>query len=203
MAVSDSIQYLDQHAGVIALLALVVAWLVYRIDRWATRGGVIRGLAAELAMHGGWVSNQYGENSRGSWPASHVVYKLSTVAIDDAIIRGPSLFLNRDLDVTLVRYRQVVSHLNQLIESHMAFLANPGLYSAHPPAELVARAIRLVEVVHIEGIGVASAEHPAAYVFYSQVTFQLSRERDSKVLPLIWLVTGINLFALKRLGKWI
>jgi len=40
-------------------------------------------------------------------------------------------------------------------------------------------------------------------VFYKQVTTQLSREKDTKVLPLIWLVTGLNLFGLKRLGRWI
>jgi len=127
------IQFLDEHAGVIALLALLVAWLVYRVDHWSERRGVIRGLEAELDMHGSWVGNQYCEKDRGSWPnPDYMVFKLSTVAVDNAIARGPSLFLNRDLSTSLIRYRQVVSHLNQLIDKQMAFQANPDLWAPNP-----------------------------------------------------------------------
>ena len=165
-------QFLDQHAGVFALLALVVAWLVYRIDRWSERRGVIRGLEAELDMHGAWVGNQYNESHRGTWPdPDYLVFKLVTVALDNAIARGPSLFLNRDLSITLVRYSQVVGHFNQLIDRLMAFQATPELWSPHPPAHMVAYAVGLIKSIHIGGIGDASMWQPAsAYVFYMQVT---------------------------------
>jgi len=62
----------------------------------------------------------------------------------------------------------------------------------------------MTESVHIQGIGDGSLQHPAAaFVFYSQVTGQLAREKDAKVLPLFWLLIGFNLFWLKRFGKWI
>ncbi len=194
MTFTSLVQFLDQHAGVLALLALVAAWIIYRIDRWSERGGVIRGLVAELDMHGQWVGNQYGESHRGSWPdPDYLVFKLVTVAVDNAIARGPSLFLNRDLSTSLVMYRQVVGHFNQLIERLMAFQATPELWSPHPPAHVVAYAVGLIESVHIGGIGDGSLQgRAAAYVFYMQMTHQLSRERDSKILPVIWLVTGIN-----------
>lgn len=205
MTFSSVIQFFDQHAGVLALLALVAAWLIYRIDRWSERRGVIRGLEAELTMHGQWVGNPYGEKDRGSWPnPDYMVFKLATVAVDNAIARGPSLFLDRHLSTSLIMYRQVVSHLNQLIDKQMAFQANPDLWGPSPPAHLVKSAAQLTESVHIQGIGDGSLQHPpAAFVFYKQVSHHLDLERDSKVLPLIWLVIGLNLFGLKRLGKWI
>jgi hypothetical protein len=200
------VQFLDQHAGVLALLALVAAWIIFRIDRWSERRGVLRGVEAELAMHALWVGNQYSEKDRGSWPnPDYTVFKLATVAIDNAIARGPSLFLNRDLSTSLIMYRQVVSHFNQWIDKLMAFQANPELWVKTPSPDLVKSAVQLIEALHIAGIGDASLQHPpAAYLHYVQVTNQLQRENDSKVLPLIWLVIGINLFGPKhQLATWI
>jgi hypothetical protein len=200
--VSQSMQFLDQHAGVLALVGLLVAWLIYRFDRWSIRRGVLHGLEAELRVHGQWVGNAYGEGDRGRWPnPDYMVFKLVTVATDDAIARGPGLFLNRDLPIALVNYRQVVGHVNQLIDKQMDFQSNPELYGPNPPARLVAAAVQMTESIHIQGIGDATLQHrPAAFLFYAQVMDRLSREGDSKVLPLIWLATGLNLWFLKRVG---
>src|SRR5205814_1465672 len=81
----------------LALIGVLLVWVVYRASQWSERDGVIRGLEAELNMHQGWVGGAYSEDDRGSWDADYMVYKLSTVAIDNAIARGPGLFINRDL----------------------------------------------------------------------------------------------------------
>ncbi len=147
----------------LAIIGLLVAWLVYRAGPWTERNGVIRGLEAELNMNGSWVGNAYSAQDRGSWPnPDYMVYKLATVAVDNAIARGPALFLNRDLTSALVRYRQVVSHLNQLIDKASDFQSNADLWRAHPSRELIASAIQLIESVHIQGIGDLTLAQPAA-----------------------------------------
>ena len=195
-------QFLDLHAGVLALLALLLAWLLYRLDRWSQRSGVLRGLRVELDMHGRWVGNPYSETDRGSWPdPDYLVFKLVTVATDDAIARGPSLFLNPDLSAALINYRQVIGHFNQLIDKQMAFQANADLFSPQRPQYLVDAAVQMTESIHIQGIGDASLQHPpAAYLFYKQVVDLLDREHDAGMLAAIWFLTGRNLFPLKDLS---
>ena len=197
------IQLLDQHAGVLGFAALLVAWLLYRLDRSTQRSGVLRGLEVELEMHGRWVSNPYNESDRGSWPdPDYLVFKLVTVATDDAIARGPSLFLSRDLSAALINYRQVIGHLNQLIDKQMDFQANPELYDPHRPQYLVDAAVQMTESIHIQGIGDASLQHPpAAYLFYEQLMDRLGRERDAPKLAAVWCVTGLNLLPLKDLSR--
>src|SRR5207249_1688527 len=134
-------------------------------------------------MHEGWVGNAYGEDSRGSWDADYMVYKLSTVAIDNGIARGPGLFLNRDLTVILVRYRQVVGHLNQLIDKATDFQVVAELWRNPRPPDQVKAAQQLVESVHIQGIGDASLQHkPAAHLFFKLVMEQVRLEKDSHIL---------------------
>lgn len=195
------VQLLDKHAGVLALVALILAWLLYRLDRWRQRSGVLRGLNAELAMHGMWVGHPYSERDRGSWPdPDYLVYKLVTVATDDAITRGPGLFLNPLLSTALIAYRQVIGHFNQLIDKQMDFQGNVELYGLPRRQDLVDAAVQMTESIHIQGIGDASLEHPAAaFVFYNQVVTQLGLERD--VAPtgvVLWFVSGLNVFPLQR-----
>jgi hypothetical protein len=97
----------------LAVLGLVVAWLVYRADRWSERQGVLLALESELNMHRLWFRNPYGPETIGSWSEpDYMVFKASAVALDNAIVRGPSLFLNTGLPISLIGYRQVVSAFN-------------------------------------------------------------------------------------------
>src|ERR1700737_3573611 len=182
----------------VALVGVAIIWVVYRIGQWNERRGVIRGLENELEMHGNWVGIPRGPRKRGPFTdPGYMVFKLATVAVDNAIARGPSLFLNRDLTPGLVRYRQVVSHLNQLIEMTINPQANAELWSTTPPpAALVQKAIQYVEAVHIDGIGDMASHPPAAHAFFRGVMDELDRERDSKVLPISGAATSLNFFFL-------
>ena len=192
--------FLDQHAGVLAFAALIIAWLLYRFDRWRQRSGVLHGLAVELNMHGRWVGNPYNEADRASWPdPDYLVFKLVTVATDDAIARGPALFLNPDLSPALINYRQVIGHFNQLIDKQMDFQANVDLYRPDRAQYLVTAAVQMTESIHIQGIGDASLQHPpAAFLFYRQVVARLERERRLRIVAALWFVTGLNLYPLRR-----
>ena len=82
------------------LVALVAAWIAYRLQRGEEGEGVLRHWSQSLSCR---------EYPRGVWTAGYsarwwgeprdwhtVVYKLSTVATDNAIQVGPSLFINQD-----------------------------------------------------------------------------------------------------------
>jgi len=186
------------------ILGAAFVWLVYRAGQWNERQGVIRGLEAELDMHGRWVGTQYFEKDRGHWDADYVVFKLSTVATDNAIVRGPGLFLNRDLTVALVSYRQVVGHVNQLIDKATDFQVVAELWRKARPAEQVAAAQQLVESVHIAGIGNETLEQkPAAYVFFKMVMQQLRLEHQSRALAVLWAVFGLNFSFVKAWPAWL
>ena len=89
-----------------------------------------------------------------------------------------------------------------MIDKAVDFQANPELWGTSPPPDLVKSAIQLIESVHIQGIGDLTLAHPAAaHAFYKLVMYQLALEKKTKVLPIIWAVTGINLFLLNRLGR--
>jgi hypothetical protein len=186
------------------ILGAAFVWLVYRAGQWNERQGVIRGLEAELDMHGRWVGTQYFEKDRGHWDADYVVFKLSTVATDNAIVRGPGLFLNRDLTVALVSYRQVVGHVNQLIDKATDFQVVAELWRKPRAAEQAAAAQQLVESVHVAGIGNETLEQkPAAYVFFKMVMQQLRLEHDSGALALLWAVFGLNFSFVKGWAEWL
>jgi hypothetical protein len=189
----------------LALFAVLVAWIVYRAGQWNERQGVIRGLEAELKMHGQWVGKPYGEKDRGSWDPDYMVFKLSTVATDNAIARGPGLFLNSNLTVILVSYRQVVAHLNQIIDKTTDFQVVAELWRDPRPADQVTAAKQLVDSVHIQGIGDDSGlqQKPAAHFFFKQVLEQLRLENDSRALRVMWAITGLNLFVLRGWRAWL
>lgn len=186
----------------IALVGAAIVWVVYRADRWSQRRGLIDGIASELTLHKRWVGDPY-PPAPGNWHKTHMPYKLGTVAIDDAIVRGPSLFLNRDLGSNLVIYRQLIGHYNQLVDALIAFqAATSDLWLQNPPQHLLDRDIELITAVHLLGIGDV-ANSKAAHWGYVEAVDELGREQTTKVLPVIWAITGFNFYFLKRWGKWI
>jgi hypothetical protein len=186
----------------VALFGAAIVWVVYRADRWSQRKGLINGVSSELTLHKPWVGKPY-PPTKGNWDKTHMPYKLATIAIDDAIVRGPSLFLNRDLSSDLVVYRQLIGHYNQLVDQLMAFqAATPQLWVQSPPQHLLDRVLELIAAAHLLGIG-DIANSKAAHWGYVEAGDELGREQTTKVLPVIWAITGFNFFFLKRWGKWI
>jgi hypothetical protein len=187
------------------VIGAAFVWLVYRAGQWNERQGVIRGLEAELSMHAQWVDKPYREKDRGSWDPDYMVFKLSTVAIDNAIARGPGLFLNRNLTVILVSYRQVVGHLNQLIDKATDFQVVAELWHDPRPADQVTAAKQLVDSVHIQGIGddLGLQQKPAAHFFFKMVMEQLRLENDSRALRVVWAITALNVSFFTGWRAWV
>jgi len=181
------------NLGVLALLGILVVWAVFRLDRWGQRTAVLDGLRNELGLHKAWVGTAYPGTMHGTWTdPSYLVHKLGTVAIDDAIVRGPGVLLNPQLGINLVVYRQVVGQFNQLIEQAMLFQANAELWRANPPPAITARMIELIEAVHIAGIGDLTAQK-SAHWYFTQAEAELVRELNYRALAIVWAVTGVNL----------
>jgi len=55
--------------------------------------------------------------------------------------------------------------------------------------------VDLTDSIHLFAIG--DQRMAQAHAHFHLLRAQLQMEKDSKILPLIWLVTGINLFPLK------
>ena len=183
----------------LAVGGVIIVWLVYRAGQWSERQGVLRGLEAELEMHGNWVGTAYSEKDRGRWrEPDYMVYKLATVAVDNAIAKGPGLFLNNDLTVSLIRYRQVISHLNQLIDKTTNFQIAADIWRTPRPADEVRAAIQLIESVHIQGIGgMDLSQRAGAHAFFKLVNDQLRRETSAPAYSVIWALSGLNLSFVK------
>src|SRR5207247_10713296 len=82
-----------------------------------------------------------------------IVFKLSTVATDNAIQVGPSLFINQNLVRALVQYRQRANQLNQLIDDVAAFRAPPELWIPSQSRDELRKQLGiLVQMVHMSGI---------------------------------------------------
>ncbi len=188
---------------VIALVGVVIAWWVYRSDRWNTRDAILRSLGAELTLHSAWVGTEYPGTKRGSWTdPSYLVHRLGTVALDEAIVRGPGILFNPQLLPNLVVYRQVLTHFNQLIDQAMAFQATPELWQPHPPKYVVDHMLELIEAVHIAGIG-DSSKQKAAHWFYKQAVEALGTEMDDRAVSIAWAITGVNFSFAKDQNSWL
>jgi hypothetical protein len=197
-----SLEFLTFLGVMIALLGVVIAWIVYRSERWSTRDAILRSLRAEQTLHGAWVGTAYPGTKHGSWmDPSYLVHRLGTVALDEAIVRGPGIMFNPQLLPSLVLYRQVLTHFNQLIDQAMAFQATPELWQATPPKHLVDHMLELIEAVHIVGIG-DSDQQKAAHFFYKQAVEALEVEAADQVLAVAWAVTGFNLAFIKHWRSW-
>jgi hypothetical protein len=158
----------------LALIAIVVAWWIYRSQQAGARQGILDAVSAELALHRSWVGDGYQPDEwpdpadPAAWWApdrlrkmtqhSPFVNKLSTVAIDSAIAQGPALFINPRLVVALVQYRQRAAQLNQRIDTATAFAAAPELWTARPSPNLVEHFVQLTADIHWGGIGPADRD---------------------------------------------
>ncbi len=170
------------------IAGVVVVWLVYRLGKVDERRGVLHGLREELRLHAAWVGNAYPPPAAIpiQWQdPTYMVNKVSTVGVDNAVARGPALFLNRDLLVALVGYRQVLSHFHQLIDSAMALQANAQMWTPNPPPHLLQQMTALTTAIHVMGIGTETSG--GAHQHFLHVTQALQAETDTKVLPIIWL----------------
>lgn len=193
------IEKIGNHPGLSIILTAIIAWLVYRIGVWNERKSVLRAIQAELdESHQYWL--------RTSWPESRreeitgfkaFVFKIETTAINGAISRGGSLFLNNNLINVLVGYKQAISNLNQLIESSHQFQSNVELWDENEQSEGIKnRGIELQQRLHISGIG--DSDKGAAHSKYQNVRTEINKEKNSKALPIIWLLTGLSFFRLKE-----
>ncbi|MFI5399231.1 MAG: hypothetical protein ACHQ9S_27185 [Candidatus Binatia bacterium] len=143
-------------------MALVAGWIVYRLQRDEEREGVLAALVAELQIHEDWVGRggytQWSDDwwhdmLTGEMDWHRTVFKLSTVATDNAIQVGPSLFINQSLVRALVQYRQRANQLNQLIDDVAAFRATPELWIPSANQKELRRQLGiLVQMVHMSGI---------------------------------------------------
>ncbi len=187
----------------IAILAVAAGWLTYRLAQASVRDGVIRALRTELALHRFWTGNEWPEKQvakDGSWEnPRYSVFKLSTVAIDNAITQGPSLFLSRELVGLVVRYRQMLQHLNQLIEKASALQV--GLADGQATGFLIDRIRRQTEAIHWEGIG--DRNRRAAHFYYYQTCEELKIETNVPVSFSIWFLTGVRVYPFEWLIYWL
>jgi hypothetical protein len=192
---------------VIALVVgLLAAWLVYRLQRREEREGVLSALVAELQLQEDWVGR--GGYPAGSWKdrsaqwwgdaADALVYKLSTVATDNAIQVGPSLFVNRDLVRALVHFRQRAHQVNQVIDDMAACRATPELWiqaDERTTTQLRTRLDMLAGMIHENAIGDKAGD--GANHHYHAVRDALRAERT-----LSWVrYWGWFLFAISRRAK--
>lgn len=190
----------QSHQGPLAFFAIVISWLIYRLGVWAERDRVLLSLSKELELHGSWLSSSYEDGKvLAPWKEkSYVVFKLSTVAVDNAIVVGPSLFLNSSLIESLVGYRQRINQFNQLIDSAMTYQANSGLWQKENQGIEDDRMTMLTGLVHWYGIGVNNPERPFGHFYYLQVRKEIESERSSIFLPIVWFLTGFNFFKFKK-----
>jgi hypothetical protein len=187
--------------AIVAFAAIVVAWLIYRRQQSDERQGLLRAIEAELQLHGSWVGNPY---QWGCWPPSNVwwsreqllkrrqpglVYKLSTVAVNAGIERGPALFINPSLVVTLVQYRQRASQLNQLVDLATDLLAAPDMWKRRPSKDMWERYALATADVHWTGIGTAVSD--GAHKHFVQATTELRREQHAgRPARFFWFAFG-------------
>jgi hypothetical protein len=193
------------------IVALLAAWVVFRLQRREEREGVLSALIAELQMHEAWVGHK--GYPKGSWAntapqwwggvqpgkVDNVVHKLSTVATDSAIQVGPSLFMNRALVRALVNYRQRAQQLNQMIDDMAAFRATAELWLPPPydkPErerwdQLSDRLNSLAGLVHEGSIGDLKSD--GAHHHYHLVRIALRAERtSSRWRRYLWFWLGIS-----------
>lgn len=190
------------NTNLIALAAIVITWLTYRFGIWSKRNSILSSIQKELELHKGWVGTEY--TTKVSYDPSwkqlgYVVFKISTIAIDNAISQGSDVFLNKDLLESLIGYRQRVIQFNQLIDETMEFQSNPELWK-NPTKKLKDRMHDLTCQVHWYGIG--DSKQPLTYTYFQLTKYNLQKELDSKIIPIIWLITNVNIFWIKKLKIW-
>jgi hypothetical protein len=119
----------DHVLAILAVVGIAITWWIYHSQQATERRGALAAIRAELDLHHAWVGTPYQPlrwPSADTWwsreqmarqPAVGIVNKLSTVAVDAAIDRGPALFINPQLVTALVGYRQRAAQFTQLIDN--------------------------------------------------------------------------------------
>lgn len=202
-------QWLEANVGtLLAVVAILAAWLIYRIQQDAARSGVLGAIDAELRLHAAWLVAEY---DLGGWPVDAwwtlpnlgaaiesrqqpvlTVNRLSTVAVDSAIAQGPSLFINPRLVLALVQYRQRVEQLNQLIDKATALQQAPELWRQPPDAELLDHFARAVAWIHWIGVGTMTGQgnRDGTHTYFVVARVELEKEIWSRRLRVGGMVHG-------------
>ena len=187
------LRWLEEHAAlltlIVAVVAIVIAWVIYRLDDWHEREGVLRALEAELDHHKSWVGNQYHRgmvNPQWADP-DYMVFKLATAAVDSAIGRGPGLFVYGDMVAALVRYRQRIETFNQYIDAATYQQTALSLLT-HPPKRAVDRIVGLTTQIHVTAIGDRTMS--GAYLEYERLTEAIQKERCTSARVMVWALFG-------------
>lgn len=190
----------QSNQGQLALFAIIASWLIYRLGVWTERNRVLLSLSKELELHAAWLNSSYedGKVADPGWnEKSYIVFKLSTVATDHAITVGPNLFLNKNLIESMVGYRQRVSQFNQLIEAAMIYQANYDLWT-RGSEDVDLHMMNLTGQIHWYGIGTNNSNRQFGHYYYLKVKHELQQEQSSIFLPILWFLTNLNLFRVKR-----
>lgn len=187
----------------IALIAaFLVAWTFYRLAKREERSIILESLTKELNLHSYWMNGQYFTSifSDPSWKdPKYIVFKLSTIAIDNAISKGALIFLNKDLVLDLTVYKQKVSQFNQLVDAAQQFQSNINLWQRkNINKKLLVRMAELTGTIHWYGVG-NSSESYSAHNAFMRVHLALEEEKNTKLFWFIWLLFAINLFRIKKL----
>lgn len=191
------IQFIDNHSG----MAIVIAWLIYRFGIWNERKGIINAIDEELENQKKWFESPHYTNTVNTIRFTQFT-PATTNAIDNAIIKGPFIFLNNKLVASLVSYRQSIHTFNQIVNIYQSFSLTPDLWDSNDPDKnpkninLHKHALDLLHNIHDFGIG--NERNSAAHTTFIYLREQVLIEKKSKILPIIWLITGINLFRLKE-----
>ena len=190
------LKFIDRHP----IIAIAIAWLIYRLAACNERKNILKSLRAELDIQKNWLGTPWSkERASELTNVGHFVYKIATTSVDNAIVRGATLLLNRDLMKSLVSYRQTLDSLNQLIDASRSFQSNVELWDTSKINEDVkSRMLKLIQIIHSEGIG-DDNNKDAAHFAFKDLEKQIQREENSKILLIFWLFTNINLFSLKEL----
>ena len=77
----------------------------------------------------------------------------------------------------------------------MSLQANPEMWRQNPPPSLRNKMIELTTAIHVLGIGTENSGE--AHQRFRQLLHELQNERDTKFLPVLWILIGINLYPLK------
>ena len=190
-----------QHpTGSSVIITAIVAWIIYRLGIWHTRSSVLNAIQAELDegvqywLQTDWPDNRSQEIREDKELLRKIVFKIESLAIGNSIATAGSLFTNPDLIKALVSAKQALSNFNQGVDLHHNFLSNAEVWDSIKP-EIKKRAEDLLVVVHKLIGGENDGQARTAYI---NLRKELEKEKNSKIVPFIWLLTGLNFFGLKR-----
>jgi len=175
------------------LATLIVGWGVYRYGLLNERRNTISAIKTELNIHRlwfrtPWAKGNYARVYAGKCP---IVFKVSTTAIDNAIIKGTSLFINSRLIAILGMYRQRLANFNQYIDIADAMRSNISNPTMAKNLESV------LEVAHEDGIGTEST-----HGMNSALALLDEAIKDESSKPYLrWLLLGSQIKEVKDIPK--